>query len=378
MSDFINYITTNIPLFCLSFVVLFLAIRNINVRRRESIYFIVFTALVLYLSVAVFMERYDAHHGIKFWATFFTATGYIVRPVLLYIFCLLANMEKKRSQKFYILWGIPLLVNMAVYILPLFIDVKGISTLVFSYAEQIDGTLKFTRGGPLNFFSHAISFGYLLLLFYVSVLRFYGKHRRDAMVLSLCIIFIFITVLAEVLTGRNDLLNIVCEICAIINYIFITSVNASRDVLTNLYDRRTFYEDSARYKNKINGIVQIDMNGLKNLNDKFGHTKGDEALNTISKVFSASLQKDTMFAYRLSGDEFVILMIQGKKEYLDNTIEQIRSLIGFTEYSIAIGSYFIDKGDQITFEEALKEAELLMYADKSKFYISNHIDRRRT
>ena len=55
----------------------------------------------------------------------------------------------------------------------------------------------------------------------------------------------------ETLTGRNDLLNIVCDICAMVNYIHIISVTSSKDPLTNLYDRRAYYDDVARYKNSI-------------------------------------------------------------------------------------------------------------------------------
>lgn len=376
MQDFLDYVVSNIPLFCVCFIVIFLAFRNFKVRRKESIYFLVFTTLVIYLSFAVALERDFARVGNAAAATIFTTSGYIVRPVLLYVFCLLANMERKRRKLFYYAWAAPLLVNFIIYLFPLFFGVPGISTVVFSYQPGPNGTVVFTRGGPLNFFSHIVSIAYLILLIYVSILRFNGKHRRDGMVIALCVIFILATVTAEVLTGRNDLLNIVCEICALINYIFITSINTSRDVLTNLYDRRTFYEDSQRYNGKINGIIQIDMNGLKRLNDEFGHNVGDTALNEVAKIFDESLHKDTMFAYRLSGDEFVILMIQGKKEYLERTVNQIKSLMDATHYSVAIGSYFIDKDDDIDFKVAMKKAEELMYKDKERFYSENNLERR--
>ena len=84
------------------------------------------------------------------------------------------------------------------------------------------------------------------------------------------------------MSKRNDLLNIVCEICAAINYIFIMTVNSSRDPLTKLYDRRTYLEDVSRYKNIINGLIAIDMNELKFVNDNYGHQEGDKALATMA------------------------------------------------------------------------------------------------
>lgn len=374
--ELLHYLTSNIPLFSLAFIVVFLAIRNIKIRRKESLYFIIFTALVLFLSVAVSLERFEAHQGNYVLATIFTTSGYIIRPVLLYIFCMLSNMDQKRGKYFYILWAIPLFANFIIYLFPLFFGVPGLSTMVFSYQMQEDGSAIFTRGGILNFFSHFVSVIYLGLLIFVSTLRFHGKHRRDGIVIILCVIFIVLTVVTEVITGRNDLLNIICEICALINYVFIITINASKDVLTNLYDRRTFYEDVSRYKNQINGIVQLDMNGLKFINDAKGHNAGDEALAVIASIFGNCLYKDTMFAYRLSGDEFAILMIQGKKEHLEDTVEKIRIRTNNTTYSVAIGHCYISKDDNISFEQAYKRAERLMYEDKDKFYENSDIKRR--
>ena len=48
-----------------------------------------------------------------------------------------------------------------------------------------------------------------------------------------------------------------------------------------------------------------------------------------------------------------------------------------TNYSIAMGHYFIEKDENISYEAAMKKAEELMYADKANYYISNGLDRRR-
>lgn len=374
--DFLNYLVNNIPLFCISAVMLFIAIRNIKVRRRESIYFIVFTAIVLFLSVVVFFEKYAQKVGNVTLGTIFTSCGYIFRPILLFIFVLLANMEEKRSRRFYLIFGIPLIVNIIIYIFPLFMGVPGISTLVFYYQANADGTASFIRGTFLNFFSHAICAIYIGLLFYISTVRFHGKHRQDGLVLILCAFIIIITVAAEMLTNRNDLLNIVCEICAMINYIFIISVNASKDPLTNLYDRRTFYEDVSRYGSDINGVIQMDMNELKYLNDNYGHGEGDAALQFLANVFENSLNRSIMCAYRISGDEFVILMFKGTEEQLEKSAKDIKQLLVDSNYSAAVGYYFIND-KSISFDEAMKKAEKLMYIDKAHYYEESGHDRRK-
>ena len=108
MNDLVNYLASNIPLFSICAVMLFIAFRNLRVRKRESIYFIVFTTIVLFLSVVVTIEKYSQREGLVILGTTFTSFGYIFRPILLYIFVLLANMDYKRSRMFYIACSVPL------------------------------------------------------------------------------------------------------------------------------------------------------------------------------------------------------------------------------------------------------------------------------
>ena len=379
MSDFIDYLTSNIPVFAISAVILFIAFRNYRIRKKESVLFIVFISIVLFLTAVVKIERYSQAIGNVYLGTIFTSIGYISRPILLFVFILLANMDQKRSKLFYRLCWIPLLINIVVYSLPLFFGVPGISKAVFYYAMKDDGTAQFVRGTPLNFVSHIISAYLLAVLVYVGTLRFHGKHRRDGIVIILCVAIILTTVIVEVVTGRNDLLNVVCAICAMINYIFIMSINTSRDPLTNLYDRRTYYEDLSRYRNIINGIIQIDMNELKYLNDHYGHGVGDSALNELARIFESCSDETTMCVYRLSGDEFLILMFQGRQEMLANTVYQIKEKLRESTYSAAVGYYFMDKAkNPVTFDEAMREAEKMMYRDKADYYIKSGRDRRHT
>ncbi len=375
--DFFNYLANNVPLFSISLVMIFLSARNLKIRKRESILFLVFTAIVLLLSVVVTIEKLSQRDGLVVLGTVFTSIGYIFRPILLYVFILLANMEKQRSRRFYLALGIPLAVNVIIYLFPFFFGVDALSKLVFYYQANPDGSASFVRGSFLNFFSHAVCVFYLLALIYVSVLRFHGKHRKDGLVLVLCVVIIIITVLTEMLVDRNDLLNIVCEICAMINYIFIISVNSSKDPLTNLYDRRTYYEDISKYQDLVNGIVQIDMNELKFLNDNYGHESGDIALAELADIFEGSINRSSMCVYRLSGDEFLILMYQGEKEDLEKTVAFIKEKMDKSKYSIAIGCFVYEKEDNITFKEALKKSEELMYKDKDAHYKESGHDRRK-
>ena len=202
-------------------------------------------------------------------------------------------------------------------------------------------------------------------------------NRREGIVILVCVIFIFLTVAAEMIGNRNDLLNMVSEVCAMIFYVFVTSLSNKEDVLTKLFNRRAFYEDTSRFSKTINGVIQIDMNGLKFLNDNFGHGAGDAALVGVAAILKKSIgEYDNMYVYRLSGDEFVILMLNGTDEELNGTIDKIRNNINNSDYSIAVGGCFTD--NDISFEEAMKIAEKEMYDDKNRYYSESGHDRRKS
>ena len=373
--DVSNFFASNIPLFSICLVMILISIRNFKVRKKESIYFLIFTGILLLLSVVVVMEQYASVVGNIYLATIFTSIGYAARPFLILIFILLANMNEKRNIWFYRVFIGLLCLNALIYVIPWFFNVPWMSTAVFHY-ELIGGKAVFQYGGFLNYSSHFIALFFLIVLIYFSIASFQGKHRRDGIVLILCGLIILATVITEMVLQRTDLLNIISGICIMIDYIFIISINASRDPLTRLYDRRTYYEDLTKYQNMINGIVQLDMNELKYYNDNFGHEAGDEALVSLANIFSSSIISKSMCVYRLSGDEFLILMFQGKKEQLDEVIRIIKEKLSTCKYSAALGSYFIDKGDKTTFDEAMKKAEKLMYEDKTNYYSQSGHDRR--
>ena len=88
---------------------------------------------------------------------------------------------------------------------------------------------------------------------------------------------------------------------------------AIQDPLTGLYNRR-FMEESlkqefarASRENQPFSIVMLDMDNLKNLNDKYGHVSGDEALKSLSKLLKDQTRTEDIVC-RYGGDEFLIIL----------------------------------------------------------------------
>jgi diguanylate cyclase (GGDEF)-like protein len=86
-----------------------------------------------------------------------------------------------------------------------------------------------------------------------------------------------------------------------------------RDELTGLYNRRHFYEvarmevEKARVSKQPLAVVLLDLDGLKLINDEYGHRAGDEVLAALGRVISTHTRANDVPA-RLGGDEFGIVM----------------------------------------------------------------------
>ena len=84
------------------------------------------------------------------------------------------------------------------------------------------------------------------------------------------------------------------------------------DELTGLYNRRGLFALGehtmriARRRGRRLGVIYVDVDGLKTINDRFGHAQGDEALRMVADVIRASIRESDVVG-RIGGDEFVIL-----------------------------------------------------------------------
>jgi diguanylate cyclase (GGDEF)-like protein len=153
---------------------------------------------------------------------------------------------------------------------------------------------------------------------------------------------------------------------------------ASHDALTGLPNRRLFYE---RLKNSINnatrtartiGILFIDLDGFKSINDTYGHEAGDDVLLAVAHRLMTSVRKKDTVA-RLGGDEFTIIVENYKDteeliQLCQRVIEMVAQPIdlsndnkGHVTASIGISCY---PDDSIEMDVLLSKADDAMYESK--------------
>jgi diguanylate cyclase (GGDEF)-like protein/PAS domain S-box-containing protein len=145
---------------------------------------------------------------------------------------------------------------------------------------------------------------------------------------------------------------------------------SATDYLTGLYNRR-YYSEALDQQNKAQayplGIMMIDMNGLKVINDAYGHMAGDDAIVKIAQILSTSVQAQDVVA-RIGGDEFSIMCPNTSKSTMDELIRHILDQVDKTEVqgirlSISIG-YDLKTSERTELRESMNIAENMMYRMK--------------
>lgn len=154
---------------------------------------------------------------------------------------------------------------------------------------------------------------------------------------------------------------------------------ANTDSLTGLKSRTAYISKEIEFDEMISknnapafGIVLIDLNYLKQINDKYGHEKGDIALiNTASLIRKVFGSEDT---YRIGGDEFVAIVnnskdIEKKKKEFNDLMNSDTRIEKWEHISAALGSATYQKGVDTCVADVLSKADTDMYIVKKKMKI---------
>lgn len=146
------------------------------------------------------------------------------------------------------------------------------------------------------------------------------------------------------------------------------------DTLTNLHNRY-YYEEKKASMTKTDyplTVISIDCNGLKRINDTFGHLMGDEYIVSAAEIVKKSLPEDAIVC-RTGGDEFAVILKNCDNKNAQKYIENLHNLSGRVQISngefvsLSVGAAYSESlYDRVDNLFALADEE--MYIEKRAFH----------
>ena len=156
---------------------------------------------------------------------------------------------------------------------------------------------------------------------------------------------------------------------------------AMKDGLTGLVNHRTMHEKLRTEKlradrQKINiGLLMMDIDHFKRVNDTYGHAAGDEIIKGIARTICNEVRAEIDLVARYGGEEFVVALVDTTPEGIKDTAERIRKAVEKSPFDIkqkdplhvtvSIGAYLVSPDSRIDMEESLKLADKALYKAKN-------------
>lgn len=151
---------------------------------------------------------------------------------------------------------------------------------------------------------------------------------------------------------------------------------SNTDALTKLNNRNAMIRrinDILRNPVGQVGVINLDVNGLKRINDDYGHEAGDQLLVQVSEMLRKIFYEQDIF--RTGGDEFIVFICGISQETFEKKVKRLRTAMEkHTNICFAIGDSWTHRSDRL--HDILHEADERMYADKAQFYSCNPKFRR--
>jgi diguanylate cyclase (GGDEF)-like protein len=158
---------------------------------------------------------------------------------------------------------------------------------------------------------------------------------------------------------------------------------ASTDGLTQLWNRKSIesklhkeFDRSQRYRCKMS-VILLDVDNFKNINDTYGHAKGDLVLKKIAELLQKTLRKNDIIG-RWGGEEFKVICVETDQLAVWDVAEKLRKAISNynwnlkTPVTISLGTATLKNNESI--DDLLKRADVNMYKSKRAGRNATHPD----
>lgn len=361
-------------------------------------------------------------HKVRFLSFFlvyvwFIFASYLELPLVVNWFVFLIILGLELHFVFSFDWRISYTLSLFCVIIGLAVNVffrSAVSILLNEPLTTFDNNISALKVYPIfiGFMVMAILFAFLRRRKFFSELKKMIHNRESLAFYMWTEVFIYVFVMIQLLAFsqsedtmgiktwgiKSSLFSIIVLIVAIIYSLRVASLNyymekqhemrshliedkkdinklwklAFTDMLTGcgnrqLLDRRL--EEYAGYGSYMT-LAFIDLNGLKTVNDQYGHMEGDRYLINVSQTLTKEIQGLNIDLFRHGGDEFVMLSNTLCEQVITEILEKTNKLLDSNEqthYSRSI-SYGVVRGDCSDYRKLIEEADNIMYKHKMKYY----------
>jgi diguanylate cyclase len=163
---------------------------------------------------------------------------------------------------------------------------------------------------------------------------------------------------------------------------FIMEFNSKIEPATGLYNHKTFYEylgalieQSENFRFPLS-LAVLDIDNFKKINDKYGHSLGDEVIKALAELIKSSIMADE-FAARYGGEEFAIIFTDKNKNQAFEICEKIRSRFNGTVINDMPGETFSISIGLSEHKKGMPKEVFFTYADKA-LYKAKHNGKNQT
>ncbi|MDX1452017.1 MAG: GGDEF domain-containing protein [Oleiphilaceae bacterium] len=230
----------------------------------------------------------------------------------------------------------------------------------------------FVSGGVINFSpNRLLLFSYLMSLVLPPLftsLVISDKHFTVGALMTVYAVFMF----AQSVRLNRDYQQLVKQ------QVLLEEIN-NQDSLTGIGNRRFFDESMSRiWKSQLRhndkvGLLLLDIDHFKIVNDTHGHAAGDEVIKVIAECIQQSCQRETDVIARIGGEEFAVLIASGEREVLKGLGEKIRFLVEATrvhygaeklKVTISVGGAVLLPSLETSPDDLFKLADRCLYTAK--------------
>jgi len=325
----------------------------------NSYLYISMTVLTMILIVIVFLSNiFPLYHMVETTLLFLSCTTTMLITLLL-IYYLLRNYlitKKINNKRFLILYTIYFIIYLIILL------------ILFNKYSFGDITSDAGLNSVLYYFNVASSLIPLIVLLVIYTKRNI-KHNQFDFRLLLTSVILMLGLILDITFSAVYTLIMAYTMVLLMLYINKYSQIIYIDPLTNLYNRR--FLENLNTENKITnskgflGVLVIDVDKFKKINDKYGHDKGDEILKEVSDRLYDSVRSSD-YVIRYGGDEFLIIAKLAKEEDLKILEEKIQTNLNKynknneIQIGLSIGSEVYKPGES-KFSDIFKQADDKMY-----------------